>query len=71
MPNDAYAAERVATSQHRHPYLTQADVDLAGRVTSQRSASSGRVLTISHDHRLACCGLLVSTLAPGATYADA
>jgi hypothetical protein len=72
MPTDAYAAEPVTATQHRHPWLTQHDIDLAKVTTTHRQKRrNGLPVVISGDTRLKCCGLLVSELTPGATYPNA
>ena len=72
MPTDAYAPAAAGPGQHTHPWLTQQDVDKAQTVV--RTTNHGRldrVAVIHEDARLNCCGRLVSTLTPGATYPDA
>lgn len=65
MARDAYAAHDLGDGTHTHPALDQRTIDIAKVTRHERSRTSGRLVLISYDTVLPCCGRKVSTLTVG------
>lgn len=73
MPHDAYSWTPAGSGLHTHAHLDAATIATAkvSYLSTRHRDAMGNPRVISHDHRLTCCGRLVSSLAVGEIVPDA